>query len=148
MYLRVVADGSQEVQPTQARQNAFEARHLEVRMFHVGHGECILIVFPNNRAWLVDAGKGNHPTPSRTLAENVVKYIVDNGPFLEAIIPSHPHADHAGAFVTILADPSPRLANPLTIYRSRRSGRIQVVTLTAAARSAWSFCGSTTDHTT
>lgn len=122
MYLRAVADGSQEVQPTQARRNAFEARHLEVRMFHVGHGECILIVFPNNRAWLVDAGQGTHPGPNRTLANKLVVYFQSRGLFLEAILPSHPHSDHAGAFETILANPSPRLANPLTIYRSNGRG--------------------------
>ena len=122
MFLRVVADGWQEVQPTPARQNAFDTRHLEVRMFHVGHGECILIVFPNNQAWLVDAGKGTHPSPNKTLAENLVTYIQNRGLFLEAIMPSHPHSDHAGAFETILAIDSARLANPMTVYRSNGRG--------------------------
>lgn len=91
-------------------------------MFHVGHGECILIVFPNNRAWLVDAGSGTRQGSNETLAENIVTYIENSGLSLQAIIPSHPHSDHAMAFTTILADPSPQLDNPLTIYRSNDPG--------------------------
>ena len=108
-YYQVVADAARVVHPTQARLNSFDARHLEVRMFYVGHGECILIVFPNHRAWLVDAGSGTRQGSNETLAENLVTYIEDAGLSLQAVIPSHPHSDHAMAFTTILADTCPSM---------------------------------------
>ena len=118
MFLEVVADGSNVVHPTAARQSSFAADRLQVRMFHVGHGECILITFPNNHAWMVDAGRGSGDTANETLAGEIVSFLETNSLSLDAIIPTHPHSDHAKAFTTLLADPSPRLANPMTIYRS------------------------------
>lgn len=122
MYLRVVADGAQQVQPSAARQNAFAANHLEVRMFSVDHGECILIVFPGGRAWAVDAGNGTGAASNQRLADDLVAYIENRGLFLEAIMPSHAHSDHARAFEAILANNSPSLNNPMTLYRSNGRG--------------------------
>lgn len=122
MYYQILPDEARVVHPSQARLNAFAARHLEIRMFHVGHGECILVVFPNDNCWLVDCGNGTRSGSNQALARNVVNYLVSNGLQLTAIIPTHPHSDHAMAFTTILNDPSPNIANRLTIYRSNDPG--------------------------
>ena len=113
MYYQVLPDEARVVHPSQARRNAFAAHHLEIRMFHVGHGECILVVFPNNNCWLVDCAKGT------AMATYLRK---NSGLYLDAIIPSHPHADHARGFKTILKDPLLNIANPITIYRSKDPG--------------------------
>ena len=122
MYYQVLSDEARVVHPSQARKNAFAAHHLEIRMFHGGHGECILVVFPDNNCWLVDCGQGTGDRSNETLAANVVTYLERNGLHLDAIIPTHPHSDHAKAFTTILADPSPNITSPLTIYRSNDPG--------------------------
>ncbi len=49
MYVRVIADKSIKVSPNKARKKKVAAG-LQLRMFHVGEGECILIVFPNKDA--------------------------------------------------------------------------------------------------
>lgn len=121
MFLEVKPDGAKKPSPapSQARKNSFAADRLQVRMFHVGHGECILITFPNKHAWLVDAGKGSGNATNETLAKEIVEFLVKNTLTLDAFIPTHPHSDHAKAFTTLLADPSSRLKNPLTIYRTK-----------------------------
>ncbi|GMR07217.1 MAG: hypothetical protein BMS9Abin26_0219 [Gammaproteobacteria bacterium] len=122
MYYQVLSDEARVVHPGTARKNAFDAHHLEVRMFHGGQGECILLVFPGNKCWLVDCGQGTGDRSNETLAANVVTYLENNGLHLDAIIPTHPHSDHAKAFTTILAAPSPNITKPLTIYRSNDPG--------------------------
>ncbi len=122
MYYQVLSDEARVVHPSPARKNAFAAHHLEIRMFHGGHGECILVVFPDNNCWLVDCGEGTGNRSNETLAANVVAYLQNSGLHLNAIIPTHPHSDHAKAFTTILADPSPNITRPLTIYRSNDPG--------------------------
>lgn len=122
MYYQVLSDEARVVHPSQVRKDAFAENHLEIRMFHGGHGECILIVFPDNTCWLVDCGQGVGDTSNQTLAANVTTYLEKHDLHLDAIIPTHPHSDHAKAFTTILADPSPNITNPLTIYRSNDPG--------------------------
>ena len=86
MYFQILPDEARVVTPSQARLNAFAARHLEIRMFHVGHGECILVVFPNDNCWLVDCGSGTRSGSNEALARNVVNYLVSNGLQLDAIV--------------------------------------------------------------
>ena len=123
MFLEVKPDGAKKPNPapSQTRKNSFAANHLQVRMFHLGNGECILITFPNKHAWLVDAGKGSGSTVNETLAGEIVEFLRDNTLTLDAFIATHPHSDCAKAFTTILEDPSPRLKNPLTIYRTNEA---------------------------
>lgn len=50
MFLRVLDDEARNARPSAARRAAFASSHLEVRMFNVGHGEAILIVFDDSQA--------------------------------------------------------------------------------------------------
>ncbi len=69
-FLRVLENHARRVLPGTARKSKFEKSHLEVRMFNVGDGEAILLVFPQKRAWLVDCGSGTGKTRNQTLAKN------------------------------------------------------------------------------
>ena len=95
MYYQVLPDEAIVVYPNQARRNSFANNHLEIRMFHVGQGECILVIFPNKNCWLIDCSKGTA----------MATYLRNSGLHLNTIIPTHPHADHGRGFKTILADP-------------------------------------------
>lgn len=117
MFLKALEDRARDARPRANRRAAFEASHLEVRLFHVGHGEAILVIFGNNRAWLIDAGS-NSERRCKLLGERLIAYLDERDLTLEALVPSHPHRDHAGTFETILGSSSPRIASPLMIYRS------------------------------
>lgn len=89
--------------PTSTRRSSFAASHLEVRMFNVGEGECILVAFPNDRAWIVDCGSGNSSAgDNQRLGAGVAAYLNERGLKLEALVPSHPHIDHAGGYRWLL----------------------------------------------
>jgi competence protein ComEC len=122
MYYQVLPDEARVVHPSQARRDTLAINHLEIRMFHVGKGECILVVFPDNNCWLIECGNGTAKRSNEALAENIVTYLENNDLHLNAIIPTHPHSDHARAFTTLLEDPSPNISNPLPIYRSNDPG--------------------------
>lgn len=116
-FYRVVEDAATVATPSTERQATLQAAHLEVKMFNVGKGEAVLIVFPNSNAWLIDVGCNS--TPANTQLGNwVVQYLVDQELTLEVIVLSHAHFDHAGAAETIIPHEDARLADPLTIYRS------------------------------
>ena len=117
MFLRALEDQARNARPRAARRAAFQASHLEVRLFNVGHGEAILVIFDNNRAWLIDAGS-NSENRCEFLGQRLIAYLEERDLTLEALVPSHPHRDHGGTFETILGSRSPRIASPLTIYRS------------------------------
>lgn len=117
MFLRVLEDEARIARPNATRRAEFENSHLEVRLFNVGHGEAILVVFDGKRAWLVDSGI-NSQTGNTLLGQRLVDYLQERELTLEAILPSHPHFDHAGAFETILGSHSTNIASPITIYRS------------------------------
>ena len=119
-FLRVLENRARNARPSTERRAAFAADHLEVRMFNVGRGEAILVVFPNNRAWLVDGGSTNSQNRSDLLADRLLGYLGQEGLTLDALVLSHGHIDHAGAASPLLErQPRPSvLASPLTIYRS------------------------------
>ena len=121
MFLKVVENEARNARPNRSRRGAFERSHLEVRMFNVGKGEAVLIVFEDRRAWLVDCGSSNGVNRNRDLGERLVGYLADHDLRLEVIVPSHPHIDHAGSIETILASRSRQIASPLTIYRTNDS---------------------------
>lgn len=118
MFLRILENEARNARPNAERKSTFETSHLEIRMFNVDHGEAILVVFDNQHAWLIDAGCSNHQTRNDKLASVLVKYLEDRSLMLEAIIPSHPHADHAGSLADILGSGSSRVAPVITMYRS------------------------------
>lgn len=116
-FVKVSANQARNVLPGKKRQARFKKRHLEVRMFNVGDGEAILLVFPGNRVWLVDGGRTNQETPNRKLGEWLADYLKKRKLKLEALVASHPHVDHVGAVAPLLGE-KPRLAKKLTLYRS------------------------------
>jgi glyoxylase-like metal-dependent hydrolase (beta-lactamase superfamily II) len=118
MYLRALESEARLARPSSQRKTAFERSPLEVRMFNVGHGEAILLVFPDERAWLIDGGSSNSPGVNATLGQRLIDYVEARDLVLEAFVPSHPHMDHVGAAATILASDSAPISDPLTIYRS------------------------------
>ena len=121
MYLRVTANKSIKVNPSNARKKNVAAG-LQVRMFHVGEGECVLIVFPNKNAWLMECGRTTGKKSNEKLAEDLIDYLEKNKLFLKVIIPSHPHSDHARAITTLISLETDSIANPVKIFRSNDQG--------------------------
>lgn len=118
MYFKVRRGRSDEAAPTQTRRNSLAASHLEVRMFNVGSGEAVLVVFPNDRVWIVDCGSGNHwRGDNRILGQGLAAYLASERLTLEAMIASHPHIDHGGAFRWLLDD-NPDLAPQVWFFRA------------------------------
>jgi competence protein ComEC len=117
MWIRALEDEARSAQPGATRRTSFEASSLEVRMFSVGEGEAIVVIFPGGRTWLIDGGSTNNLAPNERLGQLLVSYFEDRGLMLEACVPSHPHVDHAGALTTILASGSAALAPKVTVYR-------------------------------
>jgi competence protein ComEC len=118
MWFRALEDEARRARPGAARQRAFDASHLELRMFSVGEGEAILLIFPGGRTWLVDGGTTNRPGPNDDLARVLIRYLEGRGLRLEACVASHPHIDHVGSLATILISPSPAIAPKVTVYRT------------------------------
>src|SRR5947209_2596896 len=118
MFLKVLEDEAQDARPSSQRRAEFDQSPLEVRMFNIGGGEAILLVFPGNRAWLVDGGCSNSASLNQQLGDGLVKYLQERKLVLETFVPSHPHIDHVGAVATILDQAGPQLASSVTIYRS------------------------------
>lgn len=118
MFLKVLADEAHDARPSATRKQTFESSYLEVRMFNVGEGEAILVVFPDKRAWLIDGGSSNSPSRNHTLGTQIVGYLEAEDLTLVALVPSHPHVDHAGALATILSSGSHSLASSPSMYRS------------------------------
>lgn len=117
VFYKVRAGKSEHASPSTARRNTFAKSHLEVRMFNVKDGEAILLVFPKNRAWLVDCGSGNGEKRNEILGTKLAAYLKQRKLKLEVFVPSHPHKDHGGAFTWLLRG-KPKLASRLRFYRS------------------------------
>ncbi len=88
-------------------------------MFRVPEGEAILIVFPDNTAWLVDGGNTSHEPDNIALAKTLQSHL-ESRPLLtlEVCVASHSHMDHIGALETLLASGSSALAPQVTVYRA------------------------------
>jgi len=72
-------------------------------MFNVGEGECILVAFPNDLAWIVDCGSGNFNNgDNKRLGTLLAGYLRGRDLKLQAMVPTHPHIDHAGAYRWLL----------------------------------------------
>ena len=81
-FYRVVEDGATIATPSTQRQATLQAAHLEVKMFNVGKGEAVLIVFPNSNAWLIEVGCNSRPANAQ-LGNWVVQYLIDHQLTLE-----------------------------------------------------------------
>lgn len=116
-FFRVLENRIRKASPGAARRAQFASSHLELRMFNVGDGEAILLIFPNQRAWLIDCGSSSSDNRNRLLGQAVAAYLQQTNLLLEALVPSHPHKDHAGAYVHLLHQ-NPALADPFRYIRS------------------------------
>lgn len=84
---------------------------LEITAIDVGQGDSLLIVFPEGRTMLLDAG--GMPSWMHSdfdVGEQVVSpYLWSRGiSHLDAVVVSHPHADHIGGMGAVLANFHPR----------------------------------------
>lgn len=72
------------------------ANALSVTVLDVGQGDCILLVAPDGKTMLVDAGPvGSMDTIRAALAaQNVTS--------LDVVVATHPHADHIGSMAGVL----------------------------------------------
>ncbi len=95
----------------------FFAACLEIRMFNVGEGEVILLVFPDNHVWFVDGGSSTGSTINGKLATALADYLKERELLLEAIVLSHPHTDRGLALEPFLKTRR-QLAGKGTYYRS------------------------------
>ena len=71
------------------------AQDLQIRFLDVGQGDAALIVAPEGKKVLIDAGRGSWP---------VVPYLRSNHyDTLDLVVASHNHADHIGGMADVLA---------------------------------------------
>lgn len=70
---------------------------LIVEFIDVGQGDSILIISPDGKAMLIDAGdRGNYSTISQRLKHHKVDTI-------HALVATHPHADHIGSMSEVIS---------------------------------------------
>jgi competence protein ComEC len=119
MYLSVSENAARVVQPNAGRRATFQNSHLEVRMFYVGHGEAILIRFPDGRSWFVEAasGGGTGWTTNNALGAGLSQYLQAQQLTLDALVMCHAHKDHAAAVPALLQTPGYLFTAPLPLYR-------------------------------
>ena len=100
-----------------ARKRKFGRSCLEVRMFNVGEGEMILLVYPKKQAWIIDCGVKKKAKHNATLGAKLKKYLEDRNLVLETLVASHPHEDHGAAFAHLLAA-KPKKSKTVHFYQS------------------------------
>ena len=88
MWIQASENEYKSAQPKPARKNSFGLEHLEVRMFRVPKGEAILIVFPDNTAWLVDGGNTNRESDNIDLAKALQTHL-ESRPLLTLEVGGH-----------------------------------------------------------
>ena len=117
-FLKVLPDVAQDATPGTARVTAFRNEHLEIRMFYVGHGELNLIVFPDDRAWIVEVGSGNGWKDNNALGALIAGYLGTENLTLDALVMAHAHKDHVGAVPALLEAAGYNRTSPLPLYRN------------------------------
>ncbi|HEU4415487.1 MAG TPA: ComEC/Rec2 family competence protein [Candidatus Angelobacter sp.] len=88
-----------------------EPAKLEVTAIDVGQGDSLLIVSPEGRTMLIDAGGSNFPTHSEfDFGEDVVApYLWSRGIYhLDLVVLTHAHGDHIGGLARIVQDFQPK----------------------------------------
>ncbi len=91
-----LSNGTKTPESNQNKQITDSAKTLKIHFIDVGQADSSLIVFPNGKALLIDAG-------NNVDGQNIVNYIKKQGiARLEAVVGSHPHADHLGGIDTVI----------------------------------------------
>ncbi len=76
---------------------------LKVTMLDVGQGDAALITTPNNKHFMIDAGRWSPGYNSGSAV--ILPYLKSAGiEKLDAIFLSHPHADHIGGMVALIGE--------------------------------------------
>ena len=76
---------------------------IDVIYFDVGHGDAAFIRFPNHRSMLIDTGNRTRYSDSgrRVILPFLQRYGIST---LDAVVISHPHADHYGGLTSLLEE--------------------------------------------
>jgi competence protein ComEC len=76
---------------------------LKITFFDVGQGDAALVITPNDRHFLIDAGRWQ---PDYNSAKYVlIPHLKEEGiDKLDAVFLSHPHADHIGGILELIQD--------------------------------------------
>ena len=69
---------------------------LPIHMIDVGQGESILIITPNNKTILIDAGEASQ---GKKVKSYLIKHKVSK---IDLLIGTHPHTDHIGGLPEII----------------------------------------------
>lgn len=79
----------------------YTSKDMSVTIFDVGQGDAALITTPNGKHILIDTGVW---TPSGNSAETILlpHFKAEGIKKLNAVVLSHPHADHIGGIITLL----------------------------------------------
>lgn len=87
----------EKMQSSRPSTDAIDAAHaLSVTVVNVGQGDCILLLAPDGKTMLVDAGPvGAFPAIERTLDAFGVTS-------LDVVVATHPHEDHIGSMASVL----------------------------------------------
>ena len=83
---------------------------MEMTTIDVGQGDSILLVTPEGRTLLIDAGGLQWMHSDFDLGEQVVSsYLWNRGiDHLDVVVITHPHADHLGGMPAVIANFDPR----------------------------------------
>ena len=76
-------------------------KKMDIIFMDVGQGDAALIIFPNDKTMLIDAGQRNQYEDMGTeVVMPVLKYL--NIEKLDWVVMSHPHSDHIGGLVNLI----------------------------------------------
>ena len=75
---------------------AIDGGTMQVSFFDVGQGDCELIVLPDGKTILIDAGESKS-------ANDIISFLEEKGVSrLDYVIATHPHADHIGGMRRVI----------------------------------------------
>lgn len=80
---------------------ALETRKIDIIFLDVGQGDAAVVLLPNNKTMLIDAGQRNqYEDMGKEVILPVLKHL--NIKKLNWVVMSHPHSDHIGGIVSII----------------------------------------------